>query len=127
MNLGLMMTLIIIAVFIALSLKSRNAEISGLISLAICICIIFLSMDKLKTVISTLNQIKKDMEIDSTYFILLLKMIGVAYICEFASGITKDAGYTAVSTQIDTVGRLTMIMISMPVLLQVINTVIDLL
>ncbi len=127
MNLGIIMTLIIVAIFIALSLKSRNAEISGLISLAVCICIIFLSLDKLKVIIKTLDKIKNDINIDGTYFILLLKMIGVAYICEFASGITKDAGYNAVSGQVDTMGRLTMIMISLPVLLQVINTVLDLL
>ena len=34
--------------------------------------------------------------IDKTYILILLKLIGIAYICEFAAGISKDAGYGAV-------------------------------
>ena len=67
MNLGIIMTLIIVAIFIALSLKSRNAEISGLISLAVCICIIFLSLDKLKVIIKTLDKIKNEYNLKDSF------------------------------------------------------------
>lgn len=118
------MSLIIIAVIMALSLKSRNPEISGMISVAICIIIIALCIGRIGTIMDTLRRISDYVKIDSAYIVILLKLIGIAYICEFASGISKDAGYSAVASQIELTGKLTMLLVSLPVLMQVIETIL---
>lgn len=124
MNIGSLMSLIIIAVILALSLKSRNPEISSLISVAICIIIIALCVGRIGTIIDTLKRISEYIKIDGAYIVILLKLIGIAYICEFASGISKDAGYSSVASQIELAGKLTMLMVSLPVLMQVIETIL---
>ena len=124
MNIGAIMSLIVIAVVMALSLKSRNPEISSLISLAICISIISLCVSRMGTIIDSLKTISSYINIDQSYLLILLKLIGVAYICEFASGISKDAGYSAVAAQIELTGKITMLMISLPVLMQVVETIL---
>lgn len=118
------MSLIIIAVIMALSLKSRNPEISSLISVAICTIIIALCIGRIGTIMDTLRRISDYVKIDSAYIVILLKLIGIAYICEFASGISKDAGYSAVAAQIELTGKLTMLLVSLPVLMQVIETIL---
>lgn len=124
MSIGAIMSVVIIGVIMALSLKSRNPEISSLISLAICISIISLCVSRMKIIIESLKKISNHIQIDNSYFFILLKLIGVAYICEFASSISKDAGYSAVAAQIDLMGKITMLMISLPVLMQVIETIL---
>ncbi len=126
MNIGGVMAFIIIAVILALSLKAKNPEISSLISIAICIVIVSLCIGRLEAIINSLKSITNHINIEKTYLIVLLKLIGIAYICEFASGISKDAGYSAVASQIELVGKLTMLMVSMPILLQVIETIVEL-
>ncbi len=126
MNIGGIMAFIIIAVILALSLKARNPEISSLISVAICIVIITLCIGRLEAIINSLKNITNHINIEKTYLIVLLKLLGIAYICEFASGISKDAGYSAVASQIELVGKLTMLMVSMPILLQVVETIVGL-
>lgn len=124
MNIGVLMAFIIIAIVLAISLKSRNPEISAIISVTICISIISLSVDKLKSMLKVLDRISAYIKVDSEYLSILLKLIGIAYICEFASGISKDAGYNAVAAQIELFGKLTMLVVSVPVLMQVIEMIL---
>ncbi|MDD6136488.1 MAG: SpoIIIAC/SpoIIIAD family protein [Lachnospiraceae bacterium] len=127
MSIGIIMALLIVAMVLALSLKSRNPEISSLVSIAVCLVIVFLCVERIRTILSGMNRIINYIHIDRLYIGILIKLIGIAYICEFAAGISKDAGYQAIASQIELVGKLTMLMVSMPVLMQVLNTILELL
>ena len=127
MSIGIIMALLIVAMVLALSLKSRNPEISSLVSIAVCLVIVFLCVERIRTILSGMNRIINYIHIDRLYIGILIKLIGIAYICEFATGISKDAGYQAIASQIELVGKLTMLMVSMPVLMQVLNTILELL
>ncbi|MCM1272843.1 MAG: stage III sporulation protein AD [Clostridium sp.] len=124
MTLGSIMALVIIAVILSLSLKTRNPEISSVVSLAICVAIIALSIGRIGLIVDTLKQLASHIKVEYAYLVILLKLVGIAYICEFASGISKDAGYSAVSAQIELLGKLTMLMVALPVLIQVIETIL---
>ena len=52
---------------------------------------------------------------------ILLKMAGVTYVAEFASGICKDAGYQNIAVQIEIFTKLTILAIGMPVLLSLLE------
>ena len=127
MSIGIIMALLIVAMVLALSLKSRNPEIRSLVSIAVCLVIVFLCVERIRTILSGMNRIINYIHIDRLYIGILIKLIGIAYICEFAAGISKDAGYQAIASQIELVGKLTMLMVSMPVLMQILNTILELL
>ena len=61
-------------------------------------------------------------KIRPVYLVTLLKMTGITYGAEFASGICKDAGYGALAKQIEIFGKLTILAVSMPVLLALFGT-----
>lgn len=54
--------------------------------------------------------------VESGYFVLLFKIIGITYITEFCSDICKDAGYSTIAGQISMAGKLTVLGISMPII-----------
>lgn len=124
MNIGVLMSLVIVAIVLAISLKSRNPEISSIIGIAISIVIISLVVGYIGNIVATLKYIYGYINIKEGYFLVLLKLIGIAYICEFASGISKDAGYSAVASQIELTGKVTMLVVSLPVLVSVVETVL---
>lgn len=126
MNISVVMAFVVVAVILALSLKSKSPEFSSLISVALGLVVIYLCIGRLRTIISSLKGITSNINIDNTYIVILIKLIGIAYICEFAAGISKDAGYGAVASQIELAGKLTMLMVSMPVLMQVIESIVEL-
>lgn len=125
MNVGIVMALVIIAIILAISLKSRNPEISAMVSVAICTSIIVMCVDRLGSMLKVLDKISSYIKVDKEYLSVLLKLIGIAYICEFASGISKDAGYSSVASQIELFGKLTMLVVSIPVLMQVIEMILN--
>ena len=60
---------------------------------------------------------------DSKYVAVLLKMIGITYVAEFSSNLCKDAGYQAAAGQIEMFAKLSILALSMPVLLALLETI----
>ena len=56
-----------------------------------------------------------------------MKMIGITYIAEFSSGICKDAGYGSLGNQIEIFGKLSILAVSMPILMALMEMVQDIL
>lgn len=123
MNIGTMMAFVIISILMAVGIKSISPSLSSTISIALCIVIIAYCVSGLKTILEVVRRIADNINIDRAYIVALIKMIGVAYICEFAAGISKDAGYSAVASYVELAGKLTMLLVSLPVLMQVIETI----
>lgn len=69
------------------------------------------------------RQVQSYIKINSVYISALMKMIGITYIAEFASGICKDAGYGSLGSQIEIFGKLSILAVSMPILLALMETV----
>jgi stage III sporulation protein AD len=127
MNIGVLIILVIIGMLLALSLKSRAPELSSMLSLAICVVIIGICISRMKSIMQVVDRLKDYIDIDSGYLVILLKLIGIAYVCEFAAGISKEAGYSAIASQIELLGKLTMLTISLPVLMAVLEMVVGML
>ncbi|MEG0963396.1 MAG: SpoIIIAC/SpoIIIAD family protein, partial [Lachnospiraceae bacterium] len=80
-------------------------------------------MAKLEIVLSVLNRMQDYVKLDTGYLGILIKMIGITYVAEFSSNLCKDAGYQAVAGQIEMFGKLSILVISMPVLLVLLETI----
>ena len=57
------------------------------------------------------------------YFRLLLKIIGVAYICEFAAQVCRDASQGAAALKLELAGKVAILILSLPVLSSIVQTV----
>lgn len=51
-------------------------------------------------------------------------MIGIAYVGQFSAGICKDAGYSAIAGQIEIFSKLSILVLSMPVLMALMETIL---
>ncbi|MDE7425165.1 MAG: stage III sporulation protein AD [Lachnospiraceae bacterium] len=112
----------IAVVLLAMPFKNLKGEYSLCISMAGCILIFYYILKKMEQVISTMEGIISYLPVESGYFTILIKIIGITYIAEFCSDICKDAGYSTVAGQISMAGKLTVLGISMPI----ITTLLDL-
>ncbi len=115
------------AVLLALILKSYRPEYSNYISIAVCICIFMFVTSKLELLISYAEKMQKLVHLDDTYMSMILKMIGITYVAEFAANICKDSGYQTVAGQIELFAKLSILVIGMPVILAFMETIGELL
>lgn len=115
------------AVILCIMIKPLKQEYAVMLSIAACILIFFLVLSRLTVILDSLSQITGAIGLKGTYMGLMLKIIGIAYIGEFASNLCKDSGYQAISGQIEMVGKITIISMSLPVFLAILNTVEEIL
>ena len=112
----------IAAVALAVQLKPLRQEYSIYLILTAGIVIAFLGMSRLELILETTRTIGSYINVKSVYLGTLLKMVGITYIAEFASGICKDAGFSALGTQVEMFGKLSILAVSAPVLLALLET-----
>ena len=108
---------------LAIQFKSGKAEYGIYISIALSLIIFFSVLGQLQTIIDALKTVGEYIRVDHLYIGTLVKMLGVTYIAEFSSGICKDAGYQAIALQIEIFGKLAVLILSMPVLMGLLDTV----
>lgn len=110
-------------VLLALLLKQQRSEYALYISLTAAILILVFSVNRLQIVMETIQKIESYTHIDGSFVKIMIKMIGITYVAEFASGICKDAGFGAVGNQIEMFGKFSIMAVSVPVLLTLIETI----
>ena len=108
---------------LAIQFKSGKAEYGIYISIALSIVVFVGILGHLEILIDTMRRIGSYINIDSVYISTLLKMLGITYVSEFSSSICKDAGYQTIAGQIEIFGKLSVFVLSMPVLLALLDTV----
>lgn len=111
------------AVLLAVQLKGIKGEYGIYLVAGAGLVIFFYGISKLETVVQTIKQVQAYIKINNIYINTLMKMIGITYIAEFASGICKDAGYGSLGGQIEIFGKLSILAVSMPILLALMETV----
>lgn len=110
-------------VLLAIQLKQAKAEAAIYLCIGISILIFFSILGHLETLVSTVREIGEYIQIDASYIGILMKMLGITYLAEFSSGICKDAGYQTIATQIEMFAKITILVLSMPILLALLKTI----
>ncbi|MCI8709196.1 MAG: stage III sporulation protein AD [Dorea sp.] len=110
-------------VLLAVQFKAGKAEYGIYISIGLSLLIFFGILGYLKNIIGTIKTIGNYISMDTAYVGTLLKMLGITYIADFSSNICKDAGYQAIAGQIEVFGKLAVLVLSMPILLALLDTI----
>ncbi len=117
----------ITAVLLSQMLKNYKPEYGYYINLAVCICVFLYVMSKLTFLLDYVEQIQDMIHLDQVYLTMILKMIGITYVAEFAVNLCKDAGCQTIAGQIELFAKLSILVISMPVILAFMETIGELL
>lgn len=112
----------ITTVLLAVQMKGLKGEYATYLAVAAGVFIFFYGISKLESIFLAIRKIQEFIEIDPVYLATLLKLAGITYIAEFASGICKDAGYGAIGNQIEIFGKLSILAVSMPIVLALLET-----
>lgn len=112
----------IISVMLAVQMKGIKGEYGIYLAAAAGCFLFFYGVRKLEVILDAMKRIQNMIRINGVYLATLLKITGMTYIAEFASGICKDAGYGAIGSQIEIFGKLAILAVSMPIVLALLET-----
>jgi len=113
------------AALLAVSIKSTRPEIAILISVSACIMIVIYCSGYLANVIYVLKEMAADINLDLSFSGIILKIVAIAYICEFSAALCKDAGEKAIASKVELAGKILILFTSSPVILAFLEMLTD--
>jgi len=117
----------LLATFLIVILKETRPEFSMLISITTGVIIFTLILSQLIHVINTIGTLSNRVDINITYFNTIIKIIGIAYIVEFASQISRDAGQDSIAMKIELGGKVMIMVMALPIVLSLMDLIVKIL
>lgn len=115
------------AAILAIQFKTIKPEYGIYISIASCILIFITAISYIDDIISAIKEFSRLTSIGNDYIKIMLKIAGVSFICEISSDIAKDCGYGAIANHMQIFGKITVLVISLPVFVKLISSIGNLL
>ena len=126
MNLFSMVGLAIITAALALVLRQYNKELAMMVSLAGGLVLLFFALRQMIPVLATLEELIQRTGVNSVYLEIVFKSLGVCYLTQLASDTCKDAGESAIAGKVELVGKIAMVVISLPLFTNLVTIALDL-
>lgn len=111
------------AAILAAWLKSIKQEYSLWILLGAGIFLSVFVAGKLEAIVEELRFLQTYVSNYGPYVKLLLKIIGITYLAEISADLCKDAGANALASQIELFGKLSILVLCMPVMTSLLETI----
>lgn len=86
------------------------------------IIIFYYVLTQISVVISFVTELLDMVAIEENYYLQLLKMLGVAYVAEFASSICKDAGQQSIAGLVELFAKISIVALSIPGIVFLVET-----
>lgn len=116
-----------VATVLVLLLREERPELASLLSLAAGVLILLLLMDRIATVFNLLQQLAFRAQLDLLYLNTVLRIVAIAYIAQFGSQICRDAGESAIGGKIELAGKILIMFLAVPLMLVILDSVLQLL
>ncbi|MEH6988888.1 stage III sporulation protein AD [Cytobacillus firmus] len=114
----------LVATFLALVVKEQKPNFAFLLIVFVGCAIFLFLVDQIYAIIHMIEKIAVNAKVNIVYVETILKIIGIAYIAEFAAQITKDAGQGAIAAKIEMGGKILILAMAIPILTVLIETII---
>ena len=111
---------------LAACLKQIKEEYRTYLMLAAGLFFGYYLLNQIRYLMQSMNQLKQYFSVDNIYIESILKMIGITCLGEFTCDFCKDCGQEALGRQISMAARLTILGFSMPIVLAVVNVILQL-
>ena len=107
----------------AILLRSTKPELSFAVTVAGCVIILIFSLDILWSTLSIFEQIGEQTGIDNALIRIVLKIIAIGYLVEFAAGVVEDFGSKSVADKLVFAGKVIIFTVSVPIVQTLVSLV----
>jgi len=117
----------LIATVLILIIREQKPMFAFLLAAFTGLYVFLFLIGKIDAVITVLEELADRSGIPDIYLQTILKIIGIAYIAEFGAQIVRDAGQESVASKIEFAGKVLILVMAVPIIGVIIETVIGLL
>lgn len=107
---------------LVLTLKQSVPQLALLLTLSVGVIILISVLSFLPIITDKITQLMSQTGVNSKYISVLIKALGICFICQFASDICKDAGQSALASKVELAGKIMILISALPLIEEVLNT-----
>ncbi len=113
----------IIAAICAVIISGKNPEMGMILGLIFGVIALMIAFGKAGTIVKALEDTISGSGIDAKLLVPVLKITGMAYITQFSVDVCRDVGQNAIAGKIETVGKIMMLVVAVPVVTSLIHII----
>ncbi len=126
MEIGQILAVALMGTILSVMLKKQNPEIALMVAVITGILIFLFLCNQIGFLVQLLKDMAEKAGVGSGYFSIVLKVMGIAYLAQFGIQLCADAGENAIASKIELAGKVLIMMISAPVLVALLDTILGL-
>lgn len=108
-------------IILTIYLGEHNKLFGQVLLLVLSVFMMVMILEKVSKLLSVVTIIRELAGVQNTYIKTLLKMIGIIFVAEFTSDICEQEGYKAIGKQVLLFGRMAVLIVGYPLLLEFIE------
>jgi len=117
----------VVSAVLVISIREKRPDFAVLATIGAGTVILFVALPWLSDVMDMLRRtFAVHNVVDNGYITVIIKIIGIAYIAEFGGQICADAGSNALAANVELAGKIAIIAVSAPIILDLFNRVMAL-
>lgn len=116
----------ICAAVAAAMLRRYHPEYSVLIGIAAGVVILLAVFGSVSPVLNQIGSLMSSSGLSARYAEILLKTLGVCFLTQFAADSCRDAGESALASQVELAGKVAVVLLSLPLFQKIASTAVAL-
>jgi stage III sporulation protein AD len=117
---------IVASLVLALLRKERSDLVIGA-ALVAGILLLFLILPRISSAISVFGNLASEAGLEPLYFGIILKVLAISYVADFAAAICRDAGEELIASRVEMAGKVLILVAALPIVQEVLSVVRSLL
>ncbi len=109
------------AVTVVLVLRAYRPELAVQAAVAAGVVLLLIAITELSGVMAMIDQIVAKYGLNSEHIKVVIKVIGIAYLAQFAAQTCRDAGEGAIASKVELVGRVLIVTVAIPVVISILD------
>ncbi len=110
---------------LALVLRQYQKPKAVLLGLAVCCAVLLSILPQLQEILDTASVIFAQTGMETEYFNILCKAVGITYLTQLGMDFCKDCGENAICTAVELCGRVSLLSLSLPLFTALTQTVLE--
>jgi len=112
------------ATVLATLLRQQMPSFATLVSLFAGVIILLLLVRSISGALDTFQQLTAAANMNQMFLQTLIRILGIAYVVEFAADIARDAGETALGGRIELAGKIGIVLLALPIFKDVLDVIV---
>ncbi len=126
MEIAQIVGLALVTTILLLILRQEKPVMAVVLSIVFSVVIFTLMMGKMGSIVNVMKELTRRAEINYFFLATILKILGVAYLGEFAAAICSDAGEQAVAKKVEFASKIIIAVLALPIMIAILESLMDL-